>query len=115
MSKMDRELDFIQSMIWARINEEVEKRGLKLSIGDAYALGSVIKEELHPQIKTLLAQETQKAEVRLLKKMLKTIKSEKNLKTWEKNGRVSAVTYKKTPIQIIEEELKRLQSGSGKK
>lgn len=49
-----RELDTIQRNIWARINDEILLRNIKLEIGDAYSLGSVIKEVLHPEVRKLL-------------------------------------------------------------
>lgn len=51
---MDIELDAIQRDIWARINQEAKTRGIKLDIGDAYTLGSSIKEILHPRVEELI-------------------------------------------------------------
>ena len=48
------ELDLIQSFIWARIHDELVKEGVKLTIGQAYACGSVIKEVLHPRVRLLI-------------------------------------------------------------
>lgn len=47
-------VDALQRDIWARINDEANLRGVKLSIGDAYAMGSVIKEVLHPRVAALI-------------------------------------------------------------
>lgn len=54
-----KELDSIQTDIWARINEELQKRGVKYTIGDAYCAGSEIKYVLHPRVKKLLASQKQ--------------------------------------------------------
>lgn len=51
-----RKLDYIQAMIWARINDEAQLRNIKLTSGDCYALGSVIKEVLHPEVEAYVAQ-----------------------------------------------------------
>ena len=48
------ELDSIQRDIWARINDEAVTRGIQISIGDAYCLGTVIKEVLHPRVRQLI-------------------------------------------------------------
>lgn len=61
--EFSKELDNIQRNIWARINDEANLIGVKLSIGDAYSLGSVIKEVLHPQVQALIAEETRKARI----------------------------------------------------
>lgn len=54
-------LDTIQRNIWARINDEINLRGIKISAGDAYCLGSVIKEVLHPEVTALLRQAEREA------------------------------------------------------
>lgn len=62
------ELDSIQRDIWARINDEAIRRGIKLSVGDAYSLGSVIKEVLHPRVTAYItANYTPNSEVEQLK------------------------------------------------
>ncbi len=53
---LDKKLDLIQTKIWARINDEAHKEGVKLTIGNAYGMGSVIKEVLHPEVNKLLRQ-----------------------------------------------------------
>lgn len=65
--EIDRKLDYIQSMIWARINDEANLRKIKLTAGDCYALGSVIKEVLHPEVNSLLVR-SRKSEAELLER-----------------------------------------------
>ena len=64
---IDKELDFIQSMIWAKINDVLERRGVKISIGDAYDAGSSIKEELHPRVKALIHSSNKRTEIEAAK------------------------------------------------
>lgn len=71
---LTREIDAIQRDIWRGINQEAEKRGIKLDIGDAYSLGSTIKETLHPRVKALLAAECQAARKERLEYKLKYVK-----------------------------------------
>jgi hypothetical protein len=59
--ELTRKLDYIQTMIWARINDEAQHEGVKLTIGQAYGLGSVIKEVLHSEVKALLQTERTQA------------------------------------------------------
>lgn len=69
--ELTRALDSIQRNIWARINDEVQVRGVKLSMGDAYSLGSVIKEVLHPEVKKLLQSERKAVLQAIREKILK--------------------------------------------
>lgn len=48
------ELDCIQSLIWARVHDELVKEGVNLTIGQAYSCGAVIKEVLHPRVEALI-------------------------------------------------------------
>lgn len=73
--ELTRELDTIQRNIWAKINDEANARGVKLDIGDAYSMGSVIKEVLHPEVRRLIdryASSVAKAELEKLKSDLLT-------------------------------------------
>jgi hypothetical protein len=54
-----RALDTIQRKIWARINDEANMLGIKLTIGDAYALGSVVKDVLHPEVSAYTHKQTE--------------------------------------------------------
>lgn len=62
-------LDEIQRNIWARINKEAQARGIKWKTGDAYCLGSVIKEVLHPSVQALIDSEVAKARLDELEKL----------------------------------------------
>lgn len=57
------ELDVIQSLIWARIKDEADKEGIRLTLGNCYSLGACIKDVLHPEVKALIA--TKQKEARL--------------------------------------------------
>jgi hypothetical protein len=54
-----KELDSIQRDIWARINECLQRDGVKYGIGAAYGAGSSIKDTLHPRVQKLLAEQRQ--------------------------------------------------------
>ena len=60
--ELTRRLDYIQYMIWAGINDVLVKYDIRLTIGIAYEAGSSIKEVLHPQVRELLANQTEVVE-----------------------------------------------------
>jgi predicted LPLAT superfamily acyltransferase len=104
--RQTRALDTIQRKIWARQNEEAEKRGIKLSIGDCYALGSVIKEVLHDEVTAYAATVEREADTKARLDELKSIREEHQ-----------AEGIKRYMYEIVDERLAALQGpqdGDGK-
>lgn len=52
--ELTQRLDVIQSLIWAKVRDELVAYGIETTLEQSYIAGASIKEVLHPEVRKLI-------------------------------------------------------------